>query len=95
MSAHMLPDPEQTNYFLSQITDRRGKARDGAMSWAMGRMHHWTVEASRTHAATCQADDCPTCTQFISALSLCAAVAQTIPLTPEQRSHLTHLHEQD
>jgi hypothetical protein len=89
---HASPTPNR-RYFLSQITDRRGEARNGAMSWAMGRTHHWAVEASRTHAATCRIDDCQTCAQFITALSLCAAVAQTIPLTPEQRARLAELHE--
>ncbi|GIG93160.1 hypothetical protein [Plantactinospora endophytica] len=95
MPAHMLPDPEQTAYFLGQITDRRGRARHGGMSWAMGRMHHWAIEASRTHAAGCQVDDCQTCAQFITALSLCAAVAQTVPMTPTQRARLAELHEQN
>ncbi|MFC6023802.1 hypothetical protein ACFP2T_47580 [Plantactinospora solaniradicis] len=90
MPEHMLPDPVQTDYFLQQVTGRHG-----GMSWAMGRMHSWTVEASRAHAATCESDNCPTCVHFITALSLCAAVAQTIPISPEVRARLAELHERE
>lgn len=87
---HMLPDPQQTEYFLQRVTGRHG-----GMSWAMGRMHSWTLEASRAHAVSCEAENCPTCAHFITALSLCAAVASTIPKGPAVLAHLAQIRERE
>ncbi|MFY1686384.1 hypothetical protein [Plantactinospora sp. WMMB782] len=86
MPVHMLPDPEQTEYFMKQVTNLHGRG------WAMGWMHRWTIEASREHAAACRDEDCGTCRNFVSALSLCAAVATTMPDTPGLRETLKRLH---
>ena len=85
---HMLPDPEQTERFRQRVAPRGGQA------WALGWMHRWTVEVSRIHAATCQDDGCATCKNFVTALSLFAAVALEMPQTPELRAVLTELYQE-
>lgn len=86
---HMLPDPQQTESFRQEIA-RRGPG------WALGWMHRWTTEASRTHAATCREEGCATCANFIVALSLFAAVAMEMPQTPALRAALMEVQrEQD
>ncbi|ROT29419.1 hypothetical protein EF879_20875 [Micromonospora sp. HM5-17] len=69
----MLPDPELTERFHRRLAGRPG------MAYALGWMYSWTMTMAHDHAATCTAQECETCGEFVAALSLFAAVSRDLP----------------